>query len=173
MEGKMKYSVGDTVVYGTQGVCSVKEISPLAFGGASKDYYVLCPIGDCRSKIYVPCDNESLTSQMRPLLTPDEIREIISASEKKKTEWIASDSERKEYCASIIKNGDRTELMSMVAMLYLRQEDLKNQKKHFHVSDERFLREGVRLLHEEFAFSLGISIAEVPSYIESVLEGAL
>ncbi len=38
-------------------------------------------------------------------------------------------------------------------------------KKHFHISDEKYLREAERLLHDEFSYTLNISNEEVPAYI--------
>ena len=57
--------------------------------------------------------------------------------------------------------------MQLINMLYVHQEDLKIQKKHFHISDERYLKEAERLLHNEFAYVLKISPDEVAQYILS------
>lgn len=65
----------------------------------------------------------------------------------------------------MLKSGDRAELMRLIEMLYLRREGLKSTKKHFHISDEKFLREAERLLHDEFSYTLNITKEDVPSYI--------
>lgn len=139
----------------------------MSLGGETKQYCVLCPINDVRSVVYVPTDNEALMSRIHPLLSTKEIDEIIGTVIPEKIEWIASDAERKEFCGQALKSGDRLRIMQMIRMLYDRREDLLKQKKHFHVTDERFLKDATKLLHEEFAFVLGISPAEVPEYIAS------
>ena len=166
------FSAGEHVVYGTHGVCCISELTKMPFGADLREYYVLSPIGDPRSKIFVPVDNENLTSQMRSVLTKPQIDELLASVVPGSLDWIESDSERKEYCTSTIKSGDRYEIIRMIDMLYLHQEEMKSQKKHFHVTDERFLREGEKLLHDEFAFVLGISRADVVSYISERIEAS-
>ena len=65
-------TVGQTVVYGTQGVCTVKEISMLKLGKTKGEYYALSPIDDPGSTVYVPTANEKLMSKLRPVLTGEE-----------------------------------------------------------------------------------------------------
>ena len=40
------FSAGEVVVYSTQGVCLVKEITTMKFGGTKAEYYVLTPVSD-------------------------------------------------------------------------------------------------------------------------------
>ena len=161
------YSVGEAVIYSNQGVCKIREIAEMSLGGETKRYCVLCPINDPRSVVYVPTDNEALMSRIHPLLSTEEIDEMIGSVIPEKIDWIVSDSERKEFCGETLKSGDRYRIMQMIGMLYDRKEDLLKQKKHFHVADERFLKDATKLLHEEFAFVLGISPSDVPEYIIS------
>jgi len=159
------FSAGEHVVYGTHGVCEISEVTTMSFCSDSRKYYVLFPIGDAKSKIFVPVDNEQLTSQMKKVLTKEEIDRLLDAVEPGALDWIESDSARKEYCSATIKGGDRLALINMIEMLYLHREEMIGQKKHFHVTDERFLREAEKLLHDEFSFVLGIPNADVVEYI--------
>lgn len=65
-------AVGQTVVYGTQGVCTVREISMLKLGKTKGEYYVLSPVDDPGSTVYVPTANEKLMGKLRPVLTEKE-----------------------------------------------------------------------------------------------------
>ena len=164
------YSVGEHVVYGTHGVCCISEITTMQFGLENKEYYVLSPVSDPRSTIFVPVDNESLLSQMRHVLTKEEIDDMLSAIVPGSQCWIASDSERKEYCQATLKSGDCRAILKMIDMLYIHQVEMREKKKHFHVTDERFLREAEKLLHDEFSFVLGIPRTDVISYIGEKVE---
>ena len=161
------FTVGEHVIYGTHGVCCISEIKQMSFGADSRDYYVLTPVSERRSTIFVPVDNETLLAQMRKVLTKEEIDDLLDSVEPGSLEWIASDSERKDFCNKTIKSGDRLAIIGMIEMLYLHQEEMKSAKKHFHVTDERFLREAEKLLHDEFSFVLGITGTEVHEYIGS------
>lgn len=161
------FSVGEVIIYGTQGICKIKEITTMKMGREKKDYYVLCPVYNEGSSIFVPADNEVLLNKMRCIATSDEIQELIGDIKENRIEWISDDDERKEYCSCAIKSGDRKEIMRVIGMLYAHQEEVKAQKKHFHISDEHFLKEAEKLIHDEFAYVLGIPKDEVPDYIRS------
>lgn len=126
---------------------------------------MLVPIRDERATVYLPTDNENLLHNMRPVLSADEINKLIDKAAKTPMDWIENDLTRKEHCISVIKSGDRYELMRLIEMLYLKREEIKTTKKHFHVSDEKYLREAERLLHDEFSYTLNIIKDNVPDYI--------
>ena len=163
-------AVGQTVVYGTQGVCTVREISMLKLGKTKGEYYVLTPLDDPGSTVYVPTANEKLMSKLHPVLSSAEADALIAEAVNEPLEWIANDNERKAVCDEIVKNGDRKQLMRLVAMLYRRREALKDQKKHFHNVDAQYLKTAERMLHGELSYVLGISPDEVAGYIRGFLE---
>ena len=163
-------TVGQTVVYGTQGVCTVKEISMLKLGKTKGEYYALSPIDDPGSTVYVPTANEKLMSKLRPVLTGEEADALITEAVREPLEWIESDAERKSACDDIVKNGDRKQLMRLVGMLYRRRELLKDQKKHFHNVDAQYLKTAERMLHGELAYALCIAVDDVADYIRSFSE---
>lgn len=164
------FSVGDAIVYGSIGVCTIKDITVMYLGGVEKEYYILSPNSDPKSTIYVPLDSEALVSQMKPVLSKDEIAELLSHVGNNNIDWIVSNSERKAYCRSAIKNGDRTVLIALIRMLYTKREEYRSEKKHFHVADEKALAEACKLIHDEFSYVLGISSNEVPDYIEKIVK---
>ena len=163
------YSSGDVVSYAAQGVCRIRGIEMREIAGQKRDYYVLCPIRDEHSTVYVPTDSERLLANMRPVLTKDEINDLIDTLKSGENEWICDESERREIFSQAVRSGDRVQLIKLIDMLYLHQLGLKAQKKHIHVSDERCLREAERLLHDEVAFVLGIPVEKVPQYIRKCL----
>lgn len=158
-------SVGEKVVYGTQGVCVVKEIARLKLGKTRGEYYVLVPLSDTGSVVYVPTDSEVCAAKLREVLTKEQAIALIDEAVREPLEWISSDSERKVACEEIIKNGTRKQLMQLVSMLYRRREELKTLKKHFHNVDAQFLKTAERMLHGELAYSLGIEPEKVAGFI--------
>ncbi len=164
------FSEGAIVVYGVQGICEFTGTTTMPVGKETRSYYVLSPVYDARSKIYVPTDNQALVDHIQPVLSKKEINQLIDSASANAPEWIENDIERRDYCSEIIKKGDRSELMQLISMLYLHQKSLKQTKKHFHLSDERFLREAERLINDEFSYVLGIKRGEVPDYICNRIE---
>ena len=159
------YQPGETVFYGTEGVCRVDEIREMKVGGEMAEYYVLRPIYREGTTVFVPMKNEQLMSRMRPLLTEAEINRMIDEVNEEDKDWIEDASERKAEFQRILLSADRRELLSMVRVLYLRRQNLQTCGKRLRANDEQMLRDAEKLLDEEFSVVLKIRPREVPEYI--------
>ncbi|MBQ6431925.1 MAG: CarD family transcriptional regulator [Oscillospiraceae bacterium] len=164
------YQVGETVFYGTEGVCRVEEIREMKVNREAAEYYVLRPVYREGSTVFVPVQNELLVSRMRPLLTRKQIEKMIDKVNEKDEDWIDDASERKAAFQQILLSGDRQELLSMVRVLYLRRHNLQTVGKRLRTNDEQMLRDAQKLLDDEFSVVLGIKPREVPEYIRSKLK---
>lgn len=164
------FSVGDTVYYTARGVCKIKEITEMTVGKEKKQYLVLVPLQNCSAAFYLPTDNGSLINNIRSLLTLKEVKELIRAAGTSPLPWIEDPSKRQEECVAALKSGDRLRIMRLIGMLYRQREQMRESKKHFHLSDERFLRNAENLLYDELAYLLELSPADVPAYILKELE---
>ena len=163
------FKVNDTVLYGSYSVCTITDIVSREFGGSPTDYYILKPVYDDKSTVFVPVKNDVLVSRMHKVLTADEIRELISTIPEEKSDWIENENERRTRYSEILHNGDRRELIGMIKSLYENREQLKEHKKRQHLSDERFFRDAEKLLYEEFAHVLDIRRDQVlPFILESI-----
>jgi len=159
------FSVGQNVVFGTDGVCVIKDKIWMKIDGTEREYYVLCPAYDEKSTIYSPVDNGGQPSRIRAVITEEEINDLLKDVSEQKMKWIADDNDRKELCDSIIKSGDRKALMLMIEMLYVRREEQKANKRRFRIVDDNYLKKAESILNCEFAFVLGIAQEDVPAYI--------
>ena len=57
------YSIGEVVLYGSNGVCEITEITTKKIGKDSIEYYVLKPVCSDSSTLFVPTQNEMLVSR--------------------------------------------------------------------------------------------------------------
>ena len=137
------------------------------FGGGL--YYVLSPIGDSRSSVYVPCDNPDLVARMRPLLSREEIDLLLSDADDVKIAWIDDRNERAALYRSITVGGDRRELIRLICCLMRKKQERLAAGKHLSTMDENVLQESIRLVEEEFSMVLGIPNREVDLYIQERL----
>ena len=71
------FKAGDTVCYGTSGVCTIAEQKRVALGGQPYDCFILKPVYDASMKICVPCDSAPLLERMRPLPTRDDLLALL------------------------------------------------------------------------------------------------
>lgn len=159
------YRIGDTLLYGTEGVCKIEEICEMKIGGAKAEYYVLQPVYREGSKVFVPVGNELLTAKMRPILTAEEIGFMLRSVCEEDTPWIENAADRKAEFQKNLRSDDRMELLRMLRMLYLRRKKLQENGKRLRTNDDQMLRDAQKLLGEEFAPVLGISRREVPEYL--------
>ena len=59
--------INDYVNYKTQGVCKIEDLRPMKFGPDSREreYYILRPVHQESSQIFVPADNQTLREVVR------------------------------------------------------------------------------------------------------------
>ncbi len=164
------FEVNSYVVYGMQGACRICERRRENLTGEEKDYYILSPIDDPKMVIYVPVDSQTLTAQMRPLLSPEEIDLLISkACEEGTLEWIHDSRTRSEHFRNILQSGDRHNLFRLLRTIYLRRAEQEAQGRKLYAADELVYEKAARLLHGEIALSLRIRPEEVQDYIRARL----
>ena len=105
------FAVGEYVVYGTQGVCSIERICREDFSGEMKDYYVLAPADDPKMQIYVPMDAPALTEKMRALLSAEELMSTLRMGMQEGVlEWVNDQRGRTEQYRRILQEGFATSL---------------------------------------------------------------
>lgn len=159
------------VVYGKVGVCQVIRREIMSFGAAgSGEYYVLTPMSDPRSYVYVPCDNPELMLRLRPLFTKAQIDEILQAVPEDELCWVEDKNERSVLFRKLISEGDRRQLLRLIRCLYEKKQEKLAAGKKLSAADEAVLVDCVRLVEDEFSVSLGIGRNEVGAYIRKSLD---
>lgn len=161
--------LNEMVMYGTTGVCVVDSIQDKKIGKETKRYYVLKPVAQSSSTVFVPADNEKLLSKARRVISADEVTVIINEMRDEPDIWMDNDAERKLKFGEIISSGDRKACLILLRTLINRQEYLSGSGKRLHIADERALKEAQRLIHDEFSVALNIKPDEVATFIRSKL----
>ena len=72
------YKEGDIVVYSSEGLCEIDELTEKKFDGKVIGYYVLRSLYNKNSVTYVPMNNEKSLSKMRHILNREEIMSLIA-----------------------------------------------------------------------------------------------
>ena len=151
----MMFSVGQNVLYGTNGVCVVEDITEKKVGKVSMEYYVLKPLASDSSTLFVPTHNEELVKRIRDILNKDSIDSIL-ANLPDIGEWNENKQERSDDFKSIIVDGDCVELIRMIRLIHAHSNDLAENGRHLHMSDERFLKEAEKMVSEEISLVLDV-----------------
>ena len=162
------FSINDTVMYGSSGVCEIVDIKPKRFNNEEVLYYVIKPVDSDNSTIYCPVNGKA---RIRKLLTAAEVQEILTALPATKAQWIENDRQRHEAFSDIVKRGDHRELIMLIKSIRASREEKIRAGKKPHADDERFLKDAENIIYGEFAYALKMSRDEVIAYIKSKLKG--
>jgi CarD family transcriptional regulator len=153
------------VLYGAHGVCEVSGVVEKEVDGRRQDYYVLRPVYDSRTTIFLPLNDERSVKKMRRVLSPDEIYSLIRTMPDETAIWIENETERRTRYKAILAEGDRAELVRVIKALYFHQQELTAAGKKMHLADKQFMRDAEKLLYEEFAHVLNINREQVLPFI--------
>ena len=162
------YAIGDKILYGTLGVMEIVDITEQSIGDAVKQYYVLKEYASSSGSLtYVPTDNEVLLANIRPLLTKDEIVEVImAAKDAPLLEWIEDNRARAEYYKKVLASLDRAQMMIMIETVIATGKRREKEGKKNYIADENSMRRAEKLISTEFSLVLGIPESEVFDFIK-------
>ena len=161
----MMFSVGDKIIYGENGVCTVESIGPLSMAGASKDklYYYLSPlIGS--GTYFAPVDTGAY---MRPVMSRAEAEALIDSMPGIQPA-ICTDNRFNHVDAfykELFKQHSCEALVSIVKGLRSRISDRKTKSSRA----EATMKRAKDILHGELSVALDIDVKDVEGYIASRL----
>lgn len=164
------YQVGDLIVYGNAGVCSVAEITTLDSPWAEKDqlYYILKPLYE-NCVISTPVNNSKVFS--RPTISKEEADRLIDMipSIDVQPYHHRTTQELVQHYESYLATHSCRDLIELTMSLYAKKHDSGDQKGKFGVIDQKFMKRAEDMLFGELAVALGIAKDEVQGYINARL----
>lgn len=163
------YQCGQKILYGIHGVCLINDIETKAVNRQKIEYYVLEPIQQPGTRYYVPVHNENAVAKLCPILSVDELNELLKTDVSGSDTWIPNENERRNHYKKLINGTDRYALLEMVYAVYQHKMEQAVVGRKFHQCDENFLRDAKKLLGSEFSVVLDMDIKDVASYVEHAL----
>lgn len=150
------FQENDVIVYGAQGVCRLIGTEEKNVSGKKRTYFVLKPVNDKGSTIFVPMDNALVLQKMRRLLTKDEIHELIDSMRSEDAVWVENENERREIYKNILAKGEHLDLIKMIKSIYTHKKERESEGKRLHMTDERFFKDAEQILYNEFQYVLDL-----------------
>ena len=117
------------------------------------------------SSVFVPVDNELLLSKVRNVLTKKEIEDVFATLPADKELWSNNPAERSRIFTEALKSADMAQIAIVVRTLITHRQKLSESGKKLHLTDERIMREALRLLTDEIAYVFGIDTDEAEKYV--------
>lgn len=159
----------DLVVHESLGVCRVTEIQKK--NRPPRDYYVLAPLYDKNSILYVPVDSQQMP--LRPVMSQNEALSLIEQIPDLEDLKFVSLSDEKLQAATILSSGDQLRLAQLAKTMYhLQLSRSRSKSKNTFSTDRGILRQAERLLFGELAIALDLPIDQVPEFISQQLNTA-
>ena len=163
------FDIGETVVYGTSGICEITEISAdiPGFPKGEKKYYVLKQLCAENSIIYAPVEGAKIP--MRKILTKAQTEALISSFPEIDALILENPKHREVEYRQILKTTDCKLLISLMKTLYERNESKIQNGKKLNDTDEKYFKMVRDKLFSEFSYSLGIQKDQIEDFINEKL----
>lgn len=159
------FSVGELVMYGIHGVCTVVGTQVQKVDRKEVTYLVLEPRQQGTSRFFVPMGNPKAMEKLRPVLTRHELDALLENAALSSGEWIDDENRRKQRYRELLISGDRVALMQMIHAVHQHSSAQADAGRKVHICDENFLRDAHRLVEGEFSAVLDIPSSQVAAWL--------
>lgn len=165
------YSVGQFVICGNKGVCTVEDITTLDISGIDKAklYYILKPQYITASTVYVPVEN---AASLREVLTREQAERLVSEIPEIAPLKISNEKLAEQEYRNCMRSNDSTEWVRVIKTIYHRKQKRLQAGRKETAVDGRYFKLAEDSLYGELAVALGIEKAQVGAYVADRLQGA-
>lgn len=163
------FKVGDYVICGNKGVCSVENITTLSISGVDKErmYYILKPMYMNGSTVYVPVDSSG--ESMRKVLEREEAQRLIAAIPDIPLLVIANDKLSEQTYRECIRTNDCQELVKIIKTIHQRKQKRIQAGRKVTAVDAKYFHIAEDNLYGELAVALDIDRNQVEDYIADAI----
>ena len=154
------FHVGDYIVYGSNGICRVEEITHPDIAGIDEDklYYVLVP-EKTRDSRFCPTDNSRVV--LRSVITADEAAALMEEVKEIEPLQVESERMRDDSYKKAMKSCDLRQCVKVIKALLIRKEERESHGKKVTVTDERYMKLAEEGLYSELSLVMGKDREEI------------
>ena len=163
------FAVGEEIVYGSMGVCSVEDICLMDVPGAARECYLLIPRYVPNSKIYAPVENNPV--EMRRLLSKTQVETLLESLPEIQAFPIQKErAGQYDLYRCAINSADSVELAKLIKTLHERKQDILRTKKMIPIAEKELFDKAEMILYGEIASVLGIPFSGVEEYFKQRIQ---
>ena len=160
------FSIGDKIVYGSTGVCTILGIGVPDIPGDTRECYVLKPSYMANTTVYAPVEKTPVS--MRLVLSPDEMQSLIdSLPDIKPFPESKEKTEMHDICRNAVKSADGFMLAKLIKTLHEKKLRIMEQKKAVSSVEKEYFDTAEKIFHGEIATVLGMPMEKVGTYIQA------
>lgn len=163
------FAKGDYIIYGSSGVCEVRDICVPDFVKEKERLYYKLAHYFSTEIIYTPVDT---TVFMRPVISKKEAENLINIiPEIKISEFKERNTkELSDHYAATIKSHDCKDLICLIKTVYNYNQIAIENGKNLRQTDQRFMKQAEEYLYGELSVALDIPKDGVKDYIERAIQ---
>ena len=164
------FAIGEYVVCGSKGVCTVENITRLDISGVDKtrEYYILKPLYLLGSTVYVPVDSSK--ESMRRVLKREEAEALIATIPGIPLIDITNEKLSEQAYRECMKTNRCEEWVRIIKTIYLRKQKRLQAGRKVTAVDARYFHLAEESLYGELAVSLEMSKESVEAYITGEID---
>ena len=153
------FNIGEYIIYGSNGVCMVKDYMQSDTIGGGELYYVLDPLSARGSTIFSPVDNQKVF--MRPVISRSEAEDLLAGIPEYEDMEIRDVRSQEQLYKEILKNYDCRIFLRFIKALYGRKHDREAAGRRITAVDEKYLLLAKESLLNELSIALDMQVDEV------------
>ena len=132
------FSIGDKIIYGSEGVYTVKEFTNSPIDKTdTRQFYVLCSVhGPAGNVIITPVGNDKV--KMRPIMSREEALAFIDRIPDIPTVTVEKEKNRRDVYRKTLANATGDDFVSIIKTVMERRETFLKLKKRLSESDNDY-----------------------------------
>ncbi len=162
------FSIGDTVFYSAQGICSIEEIKEQKFGKEAQLYYTLRSHHNPNLTLYHPVD--TVDSKLKRLMTKEQAVLVLHCFKNVADSWDEKTNVRSHSYQATISSEDHLKIAQMANTLLRRRSELEEIDKKLPVQDAQVLQRVTTILYEELANALNTTAGDISDQIDKIIQ---
>lgn len=163
---KIKFPVGEIVLYRRYGVCRVAAIESRRFSETEKTYYQLEPVFTNKpTKFFVPADADDICILIRSVLDKDSLAGLVDEAKATALEWIEDSKQRISVFGELLKTGSVADMVRLIRLLTYRKHHQRAIGRSFLDCDRRILLAAEKLVSDELVYVLGIERSSIADFL--------
>ncbi len=162
------YQKGDYVVKIPEGICRIEDVMQLDIYDTDKEYYMLVPISEKSSKIYIPTDNAE--GRIRKVISKEEALKFIKSIPEIDAKDIPNEKMREQEYKTSILSCNNEKIVSIIKSIYARKQERMEQGKKITTTDDKYFKRAEDVLFSELSFVLNIPKDKMEQFISDTIE---
>lgn len=165
------FEVGEYVVCGNKGVCKVEDITTLDIAGVDKGrkYYILKPIYQTGSTVYVPVD--SARESMRQVMRCQDAQKLIDTIPDVPPLIIPNDKLTEQTYKECLRSGNCEDWVRVIKTIWGRKQARLQAGRKITSVDAKYIHMAEESLYGELAVALNLSRDAVAECVAEGIEG--